>query len=183
MLGAVLAEVGEGASGLGAIDLHPTPADLDQVGPLLGRAAQHLLGHGGVVEYDLPVDESRGTEAASAGLGAGLHRAPGGRSAAGQPLGGDELHPGGLERFDGLEGGGGAVEVRGVGALGQPWGHLGHYLGDGIRRGAQQVVEQGQEARLTGQGVGGRCALDDVGHGAPAAAVVGVDQFEGEWPQ
>jgi len=79
VLGTVFAEVGERAPGFGAIDLHPTPADLDQVGPLLGGAAQHLFGHWGVVEDDLPVDQCRGTEAAGAGLGAGLHRAEGGR--------------------------------------------------------------------------------------------------------
>ena len=65
MLGAMLVQVGQRASRLGPVQLHPPTADLDEVGALLGGAAQDLVGHRRVVDDDLPLHQRRRTEPAT----------------------------------------------------------------------------------------------------------------------
>jgi hypothetical protein len=86
MVATMFGEVGEGPSGLAAIEAHPPPVDVDEPGARCGGALEHGLVDRRVVDDHGPVDDRRGAESSgSAGLARSRH-APGTRRAPGETL-------------------------------------------------------------------------------------------------
>ena len=182
-------EVLERAARVGAIDLHPSAADLDEAGPGLGGAPQHGFVDRGVVDHDLPVDQGGRPEPAGP-LGRPRHRrggAAGAGPAPGEPLGRHQIDAHGREQFDRLERGRGLLDVDLLGALGlqpvgQPrrdQGEVGQRLVDGLVQQRQVTIAAGQLQcrRGIGQHLGQR-----TGDWWPGAATAGVDQLERQRP-
>ena len=133
VVGSVLLEVGQRPACLGAVDLHPSTTDLNQIGAILGGTAQNIVGHGRVVDHDLPIDQCSGCKSAAAGCVLGLSRGAGGRAPAGELLGREQFDADSGQCVDAFQRGGRRVEV------------------DAMRRGDQGGVEPG------GQLGDGRC--------------------------
>ena len=188
VIGAMSSEVLERATCIGATHLHPSPADLDEARPGLGRAAQDGFVDRLVVDDHLPVDERGGAEAgATVGRrGVGLRRAASAGSPPGELLGRHQIDLHRTEQLDRLERGGGMIDVHRFGATGvdpldEPWRHQRQIA----QRVIDRLVQQRQVPFAAGQlhglvGIGAH-----LGERAPVGRARGVahlDQFERQRP-
>ena len=180
--GPVLVEVGQCPPGLGAVELHPAPADVDEVGAVLGGAAEHFLRHRRVVDHDLPLHERGGAEPAPGGALLRLGRGAGGGASTGELLGSHQLDAGSGQVVDGLERGGSFLEPDPRPALRKPVSQFGHRRTDGLHRVDPALTQQWQEPLVAGDGASEGSGERDVVGRAPTAAVVGVDDLECERP-
>ena len=186
VLGAMLVQVGQRPPSFSAVDLHPPPADLDEVGAVLGGAAQHIVGHGCVVDDHLPVDQGRCREAAAASSVLRLGGGASGGAPASELLGSEQLDADGGERIDALQRRGRSVEIDPVryvadGAA-DPFGKLGHGRSDGRGRSIEPTLQQRDESGLVRECERSRPTDHHVVRGAPAPTIVAVDELEAERP-
>ena len=186
MVGAVLLQVGERATSLGTVDLHPATADLNQVGAILGCAAQHVVGYRCVVDNDLPVDQCGGREPTAAGGILRLGCSASGGAPTGELLGCQQLDADGGQRVDALQRSGRGVEVDSAGRRDEggvePGGQLGHGSGDCLACLAQSALQHRDEACVVRERECGGPAVHHLVGRAPTSAVVAVDQLQAERP-
>ena len=177
VLGAVLADRLQRPAHVGTLEAHPPSADLHQRRAQLGGALQRGLVHVGVVDDEPPVEQRRGAEPAMA-LADGAGRRPHLRPAAGELLGDEHLDAGGAHVVEALEHHRRVLDVDRRVGLGERGDHAGQHrcqgAGCGVGRGRQRGEPGGSAGQLRGDGGRGR----DIGDGAPARTVVGVDQLE-----
>ena len=177
VLGAVLAHRVQCPTHVGTLQAHPPPTDLHQRGAQLRSALQRGLVHVGVVDHQPPVEQRCRAEPAVA-LADRAGGRPDLRSTPGELLGDEHLDAGGAHVVEALEHHGGVLDVDGRVGLGERGNHAGQHRRQGARRRVGRGSQRAEPSRSTGQLGGGWCRRGDVGDGAPARTVVGVDQLE-----
>ena len=183
---AMLRQVGQCPSCFGAIDLHPTATDLNQVGTLFGGALKYFVGYCRVVEYGLPLHDRRCGEASAGGVVARFGGCACDRLAARECFGCDQLDANRRQRIDALQRRCCSLDVDcavwGRVVCGDPRCEVGNSASDDDHRVGDESVQLGQKANIVREREGCRVLEFEIRGCAPDAAVVGIDELESERP-